>query len=334
MKISIAMATYNGEKYIEQQLNSILCQNRLADEVIICDDQSTDATADIVKKFIEKHHLDNWHFEINAENKGFIGNFFGAIRKTTGDIIFLCDQDDEWETNRLQHMEKIIIDNPHIKALNTAVKLIDGFEKTIPINNKRGYCNANILHATVAEDVLQSFSFDFLVKSNISPGCTMCVTKELKEKFLKYEEKCILTKFPHDWFFNLLASLEGGTYFKNTVYTRYRIHDYNTIGVDIEKDEKTVEIKSTKQMREDIGKFHFERAQFIKNELLLNEENRKYIDKYLVFVEKRYDFLQTLSIGKLCSLYKHIGMYYNTIGLKAMISDVLYCLKWDRLFRR
>ena len=138
----------------------------------------------------------------------------------------------------------------------------------------------------------------------------------------------------HPSFFNLLASLESGTYFKNTVYTKYRIHEHNTIGVDTETDEQVAEIKSTKQMREDIGKFHFERAQFIKNELSLNEENRKYIEKYLVFAEKRYAFLQSLSIGKLCSLYKHIGMYYNTIGWKAMISDVLYCLRLERLLRR
>lgn len=334
MKISIAMATYNGEKYIERQLNSMLRQGRLADEVIICDDQSTDATADIVKEFIETHHLDNWFFEINETNKGFIGNFFGAIRKTTGDIIFLCDQDDEWEENRLQQMEKILVDNPNIMALNTAVKLIDGVGNPISMNNKKGYCNANILHAAVAEDALRPFSFDFLVKSNISPGCTMCVTKELKEKFLNYEEKCIEKKFPHDWFFNLLASLESGTYFKNTVYTKYRIHEHNTIGVDTETDEQVAEIKSTRQMREDIGKFHFDRAQFIKNELSLNKENQKYIEKYLVFAEKRYAFLQSLSIGKLCSLYKHIRMYYNTIGWKAMISDVLYCLRLERLFRR
>ena len=328
------MATYNGEKYIEQQLNSILHQSRVADEVIICDDQSTDCTEDIVKDFIEKHHLKNWHFEVNATNKGFIGNFFGAMRKTTGDIIFLCDQDDEWEENRLQQMENIMIEHPDIMALNTAVKLIDGSGKPLSIKNKKGHCNANILHAVVAEDTFQAFSFEFLVKTNISPGCTMCVTRELIDKFLDYEEKCIEAKFPHDWFLNLLASLEGGTYFKNTVYTRYRIHEQNTIGVDTEAQEEKAEIKSTKQMREEIGKFHFKRAKFIKEELVLGEKNENYIEKYLLFVEKRYAFLKNLSIGKLCSLYKHIGMYYNTIGLKAMLSDVLYGLKLDQLFRK
>ncbi|WP_240143875.1 glycosyltransferase [Liquorilactobacillus mali] len=69
--ISVVVATYNGEKFITEQLNSIKNQNCQPDEVIIRDDRSSDATAEIVRKYIKENNLINWDFEINSENKGY-----------------------------------------------------------------------------------------------------------------------------------------------------------------------------------------------------------------------------------------------------------------------
>ena len=69
MKISVAMATYNGEKYIERQLDSIRMQTREVDEVIICDDQSKDRTVEVIEKYIEQHQLQGWSISVNEENK-------------------------------------------------------------------------------------------------------------------------------------------------------------------------------------------------------------------------------------------------------------------------
>lgn len=328
------MTTYNGEKYIEEQLNSLLHQKRRIDEVIICDDGSTDCTANLVTAFIEKHRLEHWSFILNKENKGFIGNFFHAIKETSGDLIFTCDQDDIWQEDKLLEMEKKMKDNPEIQALNTAVKLVDAQGKALRVKARRGYCNENILHKIVEEGKLEQFSFDFLVKSNISPGCTMCFTKKLKEKFLAYESQCIQANFPHDWFLNVLASLEEGCFFWNRVFTKYRLHEDNTIGVETEAIESMTQVKSTKKLREEIGRFHVERARFLSENLPLDSQNKKYIQRYLEFTEKRYAFLQTLFIGKLFTLYKYGEMYYNAIGFKGILSDLLYGLKIEGLFRR
>ena len=328
------MATYNGERFLEQQLLSLQKQTRTVDEVIIMDDCSTDQTTVIVTEFIQKHQLDNWKFCTNKTNQGFIGNFFNAIEETTGDIIFFCDQDDEWFADKIEKMTEIMEKNPNILALNSAVKLIDEEGKSLDIKQKKGYCNENILHKALETNTLTEFSFEYIVKTNISPGCTMCIRKELKEKALKYKEKCIEAKFPHDWFMNLIASMEKGTYFFNKPFTGYRMHGNNTIGVNTQVDEDKVTIKSTKQLREDIGEFHFRRATFIWEEMQLNFENRAYIEKYLTFTRKRYIFLKELSFGKFLCLYRYPKMYYDSIGKKGMISDFIYALKLDTVLRK
>ena len=81
MKVSVAMAAFNGEKFIEEQLASILSQTRPVDEVIICDDRSSDRTAALAEDFIARKHLqDTWRVEVNTQNVGYASNFIGAVK--------------------------------------------------------------------------------------------------------------------------------------------------------------------------------------------------------------------------------------------------------------
>lgn len=334
MKISIAMATYNGEKYIKEQLDSLKNQTYPIDEVVICDDQSKDYTVSIVKDYIEKNGLTNWNINMNKENKGFIGNFFGAIEKTTGDVIFMCDQDDVWKPEKVQEMVTYLQAHPNIEALNTAVMLIDEKGEPLPVKTKRGYCNANILHKIVKENETENIDFPFLVKGNVSPGCTMCITKSLKEKILPFSDLCVEHKFPHDWFFNLMASLDCQTVFYNKPLTEYRMHANNTIGLEEDDDGTTGAIKSTKEMRQEIGRFHLKRAELIVNNLTLTAEQKRYIQKYLQFTKKRYAYLQNFSFIKWLGVLGCGKIYVQSISLKGVLSDFLYACKLDKLVRK
>lgn len=118
------MATYNGEKYIEEQLQSILDQTRPVDEVVICDDCSSDNTVSIVNHFIEAHHLTNWICTVNEQNLGYVENFRKAIDRIDGEIkedklIFLSDQDDHWTNDRIERMTAEMEKHPEIELLNT-----------------------------------------------------------------------------------------------------------------------------------------------------------------------------------------------------------------------
>lgn len=100
MKISVCLACYNGEKYIKEQLNSILCQLNKCDEIVISDDGSTDKTLDVVKS------LEDSRIKIffNKNKRGYSKNFENSINHANGDIIFLCDQDDVWMPNKIEVM--------------------------------------------------------------------------------------------------------------------------------------------------------------------------------------------------------------------------------------
>lgn len=118
MKVSVVIATYNGEKYILKQLESLYMQKRKPDEVIICDDMSWDSTVEVINKYIARKHLEDcWHVYVNDKRLGYSDNFFNAVKKATGDYIFLCDQDDGWFENKIKEMTDIMDNNDDIGLL-------------------------------------------------------------------------------------------------------------------------------------------------------------------------------------------------------------------------
>ena len=124
MKVSIAMAAYNGEKYIKEQLDSFSAQTRLPDELIITDDCSTDSTEEIVKEFAETAPF-TVVFHRNEKNLGYCGNFNAALMKTTGDLVFLSDQDDVWFPEKIEFMVRLADENPDMLALMNDTVLTD-----------------------------------------------------------------------------------------------------------------------------------------------------------------------------------------------------------------
>jgi len=105
MFVSIAIATYNGELYLSEQLNSILSQTILPDEIVIADDCSSDATEKIIKYYIENRHVPIIYLK-SEKREGYTANFNKALLKTKGDLVLLCDQDDVWFKNKVEEVKK------------------------------------------------------------------------------------------------------------------------------------------------------------------------------------------------------------------------------------
>lgn len=120
-RISVCMATYNGERYLCQQLESILMQLRDCDEVIIIDDASTDDTARIIVDFKDPRLVLIRH----AANQGVVPSFEEAVRHATGDMLFLSDQDDVWAPNRVSRTLEAFADNMNLALIVTNVALIN-----------------------------------------------------------------------------------------------------------------------------------------------------------------------------------------------------------------
>lgn len=123
-KISIVIATFNGEKYLREQLYSIMNQTYSPTEIVICDDNSNDLTMNILFEFEKKFPKIQWIIERNYVSLGFRENFYKAISLAKGDYIFLCDQDDIWYENKIFEMVCVLNSKQNIKVLVTDFDLL------------------------------------------------------------------------------------------------------------------------------------------------------------------------------------------------------------------
>lgn len=110
---SVALCTYNGVKYIADQLDSIINQTRTVDEIIVSDDGSTDGTLMILEEFAQKYSL--LHYSVNTVRKGFKQNFLDTIRQCKGDVVLLSDQDDKWYLNKVEFVLERFQKHPKIQ---------------------------------------------------------------------------------------------------------------------------------------------------------------------------------------------------------------------------
>jgi glycosyltransferase involved in cell wall biosynthesis len=120
--VSIALATYNGEAFLKEQLDSLLAQTYEHFEIVVTDDGSTDSTVHILEEYSKKDG--RLRFSRSVLPRGFINNFVGAIEKCRGDIIFLCDQDDIWYKEKLARHVACYRD-PRILWAYNKVRLMD-----------------------------------------------------------------------------------------------------------------------------------------------------------------------------------------------------------------
>jgi glycosyltransferase involved in cell wall biosynthesis len=126
MKVSVVMASFNGEKYIQRQLDSILCQLKSEDELLISDDGSKDKTMQIVKQYQERYSVIR---TVEGPRRGVVNNFNNAIRQAKNDVIFLCDQDDVWMPDKIEIVKKCFEHNKNRKVIMHDAVLCDENEK-------------------------------------------------------------------------------------------------------------------------------------------------------------------------------------------------------------
>ncbi|MCZ0743887.1 glycosyltransferase [Ligilactobacillus sp. UO.C109] len=222
MKLSIVMTTYNGIKHIESQLDSILNQKRKANEVLIYDDGSNDGTIEFIGKYISNNKLnDTWKLIVNEENKGWRRNFVEGIWSSTGDLVFPCDQDDIWHEDKLEVIEKIMINNPQIQVLTTNVTNL--------------YSNGDKEQSSNQNEKLEKVSWEKHIFKVDAPGCVFCIRKKIVEKSKNYYN----VEYAHDDYFWKLGLFADGLYNYNRDTIDYRRHDDSTFSVEVRKSRNT-----------------------------------------------------------------------------------------------
>lgn len=201
--ISLAMPTYNGGKYLREQLDSIYAQTLLPDEVVVVDDCSTDDTISILEEYRLKYGLKYFR---NEKNLGYNKNFEKAITLCSGNYIALSDQDDIWLPTKIQKSYYKLIE-----IENELPALVSSFCSTnIQVLN-RGQQNKRI-----------DGGWELNLNRYVSQGCTLMFNKKLVEFIIPFPEEVM-----YDAYIGFVASMIGNRYYIGEELMYYRIHNNN-----------------------------------------------------------------------------------------------------------
>jgi glycosyltransferase involved in cell wall biosynthesis len=218
MKISVALCTYNGERFLRQQLDSIARQTQPPDELIICDDGSTDATLEIIKHFAASFPV---HVHPNPTRLGVTQNFERAIGLCSGDMIALADQDDVWQAEKLAHLHNALTAMPQVGAVFSDADLIDGAGQPL------GAALWRSIRFTPREQqaINSGDTLPVLLKHRVVTGAALAFRADLREKILPIPEIWV-----HDGWIAFVAALFADLRAIPEPLILYRQHERNFIG--------------------------------------------------------------------------------------------------------
>ncbi len=314
MKVSIAMATYNGAEFLQEQLDSFVLQTYQPDELVVCDDKSTDKTLEILHAFAEKAPF-KVTIRQNVHQLGYTANFNEALLKTSGEVVFLSDQDDVWDKKKI---ETVIIEfekNPHIQLLI----------------HDLAFCNESL--QPVGQTKLQRLKALGAKDRSYVTGMATAIRDEFLKKCLPIPEHALIT---HDSWLHNCAGVKGVKKVIPDVLALYRRHNNNaTAQKTLNRAKKTsilnfiVSASSSETVRTLEGK----RAILIelKRWLETNHESETSLSEVFVRIEMELLFCsQRLSllnqvfpirIWSAARLYSQ-GGYKPFLGLRSMFKDI------------
>lgn len=321
--ISIAMATYNGEKYILEQLKSFITQTRQPDELIITDDCSTDRTVEVLKNF-QKNAPFSVKIYINDTNLGYTQNFNKALQLCSGDLVFLSDQDDVWFENKIEYMMNLANSNQNKDVFMIDAELVDANLQTSGLS-KQG----QIRDLGLGENA-------FVM------GCCIAVRKTFLDTVLPVPNAY---KGHDDWIVRLADFLQERV-IDNTILQFYRRHEnnvsmgiYNNLvkakkysiyrvikrTISVFKNSNTSDIE--KYLKQNqllmIGLDRLNNHLKYENKTKKIEASKKNIKDVIYVLKKRLDIIKT---DKIISRVKKGWILHkdNNYDFKSFIKDILF----------
>jgi Glycosyl transferase family 2 len=221
MRLSIAMATWNGARYLREQLDSFRAQSRLPDELVVCDDHSTDGTAAILEEFrrTAPFHV---NLSVNPKQMGYVENFEQAVEMCEGDVILLSDQDDVWLPEKLAEHEAVYRSRPEVGMAFSDGTIVDSdlaplslsLYQYVGANPKRlGRCAAGR-------------GLDLFIRKPMAYGCALSIRSDLRRLILP-----IPPYWVHDHWFQTVISVLAEIQPISDPLILYRRHTAQTVGL-------------------------------------------------------------------------------------------------------
>ncbi|MPR34271.1 glycosyltransferase family 2 protein [Salmonirosea aquatica] len=221
--ISVALCTYNGEKYLPEQLESIVGQSIPVHELVVCDDGSSDRTLEILRRFSDDSPFPVRIFQ-NTTNLGSTRNFEKCLSLCQGDILFLCDQDDIWRADKVAKQVGYLQEHPDVDAVFSNAQIIDGFseptQSTIWQEVEFNESSQQLWKAGKAHEILFG---GFVVT-----GATLALRRSTLAHLRPFPMH--IPKLIHDAWIALALSLEGKIQFIAEPLVYYRMHASQQVG--------------------------------------------------------------------------------------------------------
>ena len=300
LRISVVLTIYNGEKFLSEQLESILNQSRKPDELLILDDCSTDHSMEIVEQLTKGYNDIEIKMIINSCNLGWKANFIQGFHLASGDLIFCADQDDIWNLDKIEVMSKVLEDREDINVL--ACNLTPLYEKGA---------------TKLADFYINNYGRDYISRVRlkdrgfavIRPGCTVCFRRII----LPWIDKIWNEKLAHDEVIWAVGLSTDSLYIINEPLISFRRHSNNNspsnkknINARLERilcnlDKETALLK-------------------ISDELSIDESKIKYLNDAVFLNNARKDAFTDKSIFKGLLLVRYLSKYNS---IKGWLVDLL-----------
>lgn len=270
-KVVVLISTYNGEKYLKEQLDSILNQTYKNIEIVIRDDGSKDGTINLIKEYQQKY--ENITLK-EGTNIGFIKSFFQLLNLANADYYAYCDQDDIWLENKIELAVKELEKTDNTKP-NMAFGNSDYYDEKMNFKGKG--------------EEHKTFSFQNSLYECVTQGMTMTINQKAKEMIIEnIPEKCLF----HDWWTYMICSGMGSILYSDDTIVKYRRFEKNAtaegqsiLKIFLWRIEKLITdngMKDIKMQQREYKKMFYDK---------LSSENQKILD---IFVQEKYNFFKAL----------------------------------------
>lgn len=305
MTIGIAVALYNGMRFLEEQLDTLRLQTLPADKVVLCDDGSTDGTPEAVCAYIEKYGLqDRWLFLQNEVNLGYIRNFYKAMSLCQTDLIFLADQDDVWDKEKLAKMTKVMEDRPEIQLLSCRYGIMDAQGQVLQSVVEGAARQDEQVNPICVKDILQAYRW---------PGMILCLRNNFFRELLPQIEGCDVA---HDFMFCMCAADRNGFFEYGYLGAYHRRHDNNTAREEhrifklLNLDRKLSEIAATLRLWQN----------FLDAKLSLKDDTRQLLTRRFASLQAREQALSRKQLGKILAVYRNDPDHF--LRTKSLVCDL------------
>lgn len=311
-KVSIIMPTYNGERNIIEQLESLRVQSYPLYEVIMKDDGSTDNTVQIVQEYISKYSLKNWKIEKNQRNLGWRENFFVGLNQASGELIFPSDQDDIWEKDKIKNMVQFF------KKFPKANVVISNYDELIEEGGISYPCSKRRIRNVKDMQVL-------FTKKNVylnRPGWVYGIRKSFMAEINLYKETAITPV--HDITMWSTAVLTDSLYYLNQVTGTWRKHGESAIREENGKEsifnKKQIRLAKLNRLKE----ITISDILYIKNTKQSIKDKETKIEQLNALINEYDRRIVAIEEGSLSLIFLNLPQYTS---LHPIIADTYFLLK-------